>query len=296
MSELESWLPNAAPVFAKSEDSFYDYCLWPYEPLQNVEGKWRSSNLLRHSFDCVGMGERIYQTCSQIQSALGVGETVWGVKWCSGRVSWEFYFYDYERLERRVSVERLVEIISPNVRCQLKANELRPYFMFSFDLDESWSDRDDVCLENIDLYLGNTGCDVSSGISYGLSSKGMAFKNLYYFFDAKKELEKVVEKVVCSAHLDLPNINLDELLWPEMLSCEVIVVANKVNNDGIYFSRVNVQQLLQGLKRLHCPQVLVSYIEANQQLLDHLLFDIGFDYTMVDGELVVLKGAYYGTF
>ena len=293
---ISPWHPQAEPLLVTDDDECFDYCLWPYQPLTSAVGKWHSSNLLRHSFDVECVGNRLYRICEAIQAAVGSGRTVWGIKWSEQGLSWEFYFYDYDRLERSVSVQKLVAALAPYVSCELHAEELRPYFMFSLDVEKSWGEEELSKLEEISLYFGNTGCEVSSGLSYSLNATGVSFDNHYYFFDAKNEQEKIIEKVVCSAHLDLPNIDLEQLLLRPLMACGVIVVANKRHNDGLYFSRINVQQLLFGLKRLNCPGNLIDYIEKHAHQLDYLLFDLGFDYTMKNGELIILKGAYYGTF
>jgi hypothetical protein len=302
LGAIENWCAGAEPVMVTEEDYFADFCLWSYEPQTAVENKWRSSNLLRHSFEVAKVGSRVYQLCQAIQGAIGAGNTVWGVKWqipaggVSSEVSWEFYFYDYDRLERSISIERLVEILTPFANCDLVANEKRPYFMFSIDVDKSWGEETLAELEEVSIYIGNTGSNVSSGISYGLTKAGLAFNNLYYFFDAKQEYEAVVEKVICSAHLDLEGLDLEQIMWPELTDCGVLVAANKRENEGFYFSRIDISQLIYGLKRLQCPRELVEYIEANSQYLDHMLYDLGFDYKMEDGELKFVKGAYYGFF
>lgn len=302
IENTEDWKKGGELALVGDEDYFADFCLWSYEPLTAAEGKWRSSNLLRHSFEVANVGERIYHLCQAIQEAIGAGNTVWGVKWqCSESAAddefrWEFYFYDYERLERSISISRLIRVLTPFVECNLVSNEKRPYFMFSIDMDRSWGEEELAQLDEISVYFGNTGSSVSSGISYGLTKEGTTFNNLYYFFDAQKEFELVVGKVLCSAHLDLEDTDLEQIIWPQLTDCGVIVAANKRNNEGIYFSRINVSQLVYALKRLHCPPQLLQYIEENSQHLDHMLYDLGFDYTMEDGELKIVKGAYYGIF
>jgi hypothetical protein len=86
--------------------------------------------------------------------------------------------------------------------------------MFSIDMDNSWSESELKRLKEVSVYLGNTGSNVSSGISYALTKNGMAFNNLYYFSDAQKEFEKVINKVFCSAHLDVASTELEQVVWP----------------------------------------------------------------------------------
>ena len=276
-------------------DRFFDYCLWEYPPRVTTKDKWHSSNLLFQSFAVAGLAETLLPVCEAIRRAIGNNRTVWGVKYANGTLSWEFYFYDYERLERQVSLTSLLETLKPFVHCELQYSEARPYFMFSIDLDESWA-QPDKTLDEVNIYVGNIGSQVSSGISYALTPSGLDFDNLYYFFDAQSEYETAQEKLACSAHLDSPGLALDAILWPQLRECEILVVANKRECDGVYFSRVGVEHLLWFMRKMHFPPALVNYVEANRQYLDHLLFDVGVDYRMHNGEIQRLKAAYYGVF
>jgi hypothetical protein len=44
------------------------------------------------------------------------------------------------------------------------------------------------------------------------------------------------------------------------------------------------------------PTGLVSFIEENRSKLDHLLYDVGYDYKMDGKDLMILKSGYYGIF
>ena len=82
----------------------------------------------------------------------------------------------------------------------------------------------------------------------------------------------------------------------KMLNCKVIVIANKQGNDAVYFSGIDVGQLILFLKRLDYPGELVSFVEENRSKLDHLQYDVGFDYRMEGKDLSILKSGYYGNF
>lgn len=279
--------------FATEQDRFFDYCMWEYQPRTDYVGKQRSLNLLFHSFEVAAVDGRFMEVCQRIRTGIGASRTVWGVKQVDGRLSWEFYFYDYERLERDLSIPRLLELIAPQIACPLCYEEQRPYFMFSIDLDDELV-RGGRELDEINVYMGNVGSNVSSGICYSLTGQGLRLDNLYYFFDAQMDAEQIVAKIASSVHLDLPGLDLDAILWPELRDCKTIVVANKKHNDGVYFSGIDVDQLLFFLRRMEYPADIISYIEDNRAGLDHLLYDVGLDYRMRDGKLEFLKSAYYG--
>ncbi|MGI6457366.1 MAG: hypothetical protein ACOX5R_17355 [bacterium] len=281
--------------FCSNQDRFCDYCLWDYQPLTSVDQKFRSVNLLYHSFAYAGLDDRVYALCDAIREGIGAFQTVWGIKQAGGRLSWEFYFYDYGRLERKVSITRLLQIIKPFIPCTLIYSENRPYFMFSIEIDHRHINHRQR-LDEIDIYIGNVGSSVSSGICYALTGTGLRLDNFYFFFDAKTERENIVGKIACSAHLDLPGFRLRSVLIPELVDCKTIVVANKKHNEGIYFSRINVRQLLFFMNLVGYPEDLISFVDAHQSSLDHLLYDVGFDYVEQDGKIEILKSSYYGIF
>ncbi len=293
MTSALSCINPALVEWAAPSDRTADYCLWDYPPLAPTQGKLRQSTLLFHALDVAGADPRVAQAVRLLRHGIGSFRTVWGVKQSNGMLSSEFYFYDYGRLEREVSISRVLQNLLPLVACDLKGPELRPYFMFSLELDDAVASGRRL-LEELDVYVGNPGSGVSSGICYQKSDSGLALKNFYFFFDARRDMDDIVAKIACSAHLDLPGLPLDQILWPELVDCGVIVIANKRGGDGIYFSRIRVEQLIFFLERMNYPQAIVAGIAANRHLLDHLLFDVGFDYVMRDGGIVITKSAYYG--
>jgi hypothetical protein len=281
--------------YTTAQDEYFDYCLWEYRPIASYENKFRSVNLLFNSFQVTGIDERVFSLVQAIREGFGLSRTVWGLKHLGNTIGWEFYFYDYKRRERERSISRLLDIIRPFAPCEIEPNENYHYFMFSIDInDEIVSGTKD--LEEIHMYIGNPGSTVSSGICYSLTNRGTKLENFYFFFDAIKEQREIVTKIMCSAHIDTTKIKMDQILWPELRDCRVIVVANKQQNDAIYFSRINVDQLIFFLKRMSYPGELVSFVEENRSNLDHLLYDVGIDYRMDGNELVFLKSGYYGIF
>ena len=73
-------------------------------------------------------------------------------------------------------------------------------------------------------------------------------------------------------------------------------VAKKRVRDGIYFSGVDVDQLLAFLRRFGWPVEMIEAVSAGHDRYDHLFFDVGVDYEP-DGEggLRYPKTSFYGT-
>lgn len=281
--------------FATSRDPALNYCLWQYVPARPAEDKFRSINLLLQSFEVARVDERACDIVDAIRGGIGPFRTVFGVKLIRARLAWEFYFYDYQRRQREVSISRVLEAIRPLIPCDVRPNENLPYFMFSLDLDgELAAGRRD--LDVVHMYVGNPGSTVSSGIAYALRAGGATLENFYFFFDAASQLDEAARKIVTSAHFDDTRLDVDAVLLPELRGCKTICVANKQTHDCVYFSGVDAHQLLFFLERLTYPAAIVSFVRQNLANLDHLLFDVGFDYRMHGGELELLKSGYYGVF
>lgn len=278
-----------------ADDSFFNYCLWQYQPLIPPVGKFKAANMLYHSFEVAQAHANAFRIVQLIREAFGVGNTVWGVKLINGALAWEFYIYDYRRRERERSISRLVEAIAPIASCSVPVDENPPYFMFSIDIDQRLLSGAGG-LDEIHMYIGNVGSSVSAGISYSLTREERRHENNYYFFKAKEHREDIIGKICCSAFIDSPSIDVDSILWPELADCSTICLANKQHNDCIYFSGITVAQLLFAMTKLGYPVEIVSFIRNNRLKLDHLLFDFGVDYTLKNGRMSVVKSGYYGTF
>ncbi|MCX7166750.1 MAG: hypothetical protein NTV11_10800 [Rhodocyclales bacterium] len=281
--------------YAKANEAQFDFCLWEYPAAKPCAGKLRSISLLAESFEEQQASKRAMEMVQAIRQDFGDSRSVWGVKQTGIEIGWEFYFYDYERTSRSRSIQRLLETIRPWVPCQVETSERNPYFMFSIDLSRELLAGQGE-LEELQMYIGNIGSLVSSGICYEVTRQQTRLKNFYFFFYARTEVREIEGKVCSSAYLDAANFNIDSVLWPELRDCQTIVVANKRYSDGVYFSRIRLSQLLWFLKRMEYPESQIQFVESNMDRLDHMLYDVGFDYRMEEGRLKILKSAYYGVF
>ncbi len=272
-------------------DAYRDFCLWDYAPAAAPEGKLRAAGLLWEALAYMQAPAFFAEALHGLRAEFGQGAVVWGLKHAAGAVSLELYFYDYARLDRQVSIERIRQALSPWIECDVPAPPGCPYFMVSLDLDAQVAASRRIPALNV--YLGNPGSSVSSGMSCEVTAAGIEMRNIYNFFDADNEGTAIRRKIVESARLDLRHYRHSMLLWPEMAGTKTVVVANKRAADGLYYTRLRVGQLLWFLRRTGFPEPLVAAIESRAGRLDHLLFDGGFDFRMAEGRMEITKSAYY---
>jgi hypothetical protein len=281
--------------YATNQDPSLNYCLWPYPHQAPVEDKFRSINLLYQTFDHTGMDPRAVDIVEAIRDGIGPFRTVFGVKLLGEKVAWEFYFYDYERRRRQVSISRVLQAIRPFIPTDIEPNENLPYFMFSLDMNYDIVTAR-APLDVVHMYVGNPGSTVSSGIAYAVRANSTTLENFYFFFDAASQLADVAGKITSSALFDDTQLNVEAVLIPQLRRCRTICLANKQTHDCIYFSGVDIDQLKWFLHWLRYPDAITAFVTKNRDNLDHLLFDVGFDYRMEHGTLRIIKSGYYGVF
>jgi hypothetical protein len=289
---MNAVLPFAAER-TRAGDPALDFCLWPYDPPTPPHAASLAGvNLLYAASAGAGCLDAYRSVAGSLRKALGPFRTVWGVKWNGAALSTEFYFYDYTRLERAVPFDRLARAFAPAADVAVPVDDGVPYFMASLELPmvpDAWPAR----VTQADIYVGNPGSQVSSGICYQVSAAGAELKNFYFFFDARNEWDSILAKAACSAQIPLPQFAADDLLPLYLRDCRVIVVANKRRHDAVYFSGIGIVQLIRFLKSFNYPRDLIAYAEREEKNFAHLSFDVGFDYRLERGRLVTAKSSFY---
>jgi hypothetical protein len=274
------------------EDRFFDYCLQPYDPLRDPRGKLRSESLLWNSLDAAGASPALDDALRAIQSTAGRDMTVFGIKHQAGRLWWELYFYDRLKEDPAVRAASIIDSVAPWFRIVPRPRETVPYFMFSFDVRPDTADGGTVDVVN--LYLPYY--EVQGGRSYKLSADGLEMDNVYRFLHPKTEIRHILHEIRQSVFVDYSRVSLSRVLLPELIDCNRICVAKKRFADAVYYSGIDVGQLLFFLRLLQYPSPIIEWVDAHRGELDHLRFDVGIDYTMEpDGSIVMTKSSYYGT-
>lgn len=281
----------------KKTQTYYDYCLELYEPIADVEGKFSSDALLENSLEKNDYQKEYLSLTQKVRNQVGLWNTVWGTKLESGTLYWELYFYNHGTKEPQNTVTSLLDVF----RAYFEVDEFldidvenQPYFMFSIDLnDEIFKSKR---INGVNLYMqGRKG--IFQGNSYYWGREGVQFENHYDFYLARKEAEQFIDKLKQSVVFGKHTVSfLKNELVRKLLPCHRICVANKKNSDGVYFSRVNVYQLIPFLEYFSYPAHIVNFVRSNAERLDHLLYDVAFDVTFGPKGFAFGKSSYYGVF
>jgi hypothetical protein len=277
-------------IYSSESDEFYDYCLYPYKPLTAVLGKLQSINILNHILKLEKFPSEISAVLTTIQKTVGKFHTVWGAKLKDGKLLLELYFYNYNK-NPKISMTSLKEALTPFITFNNTPNESINYFMFSIEIDKDIISRKKGA--DFHIYLSTPG-QMAAGYSYLQTKDCYLFENHYEFFEVAKHKTKIVNQLLRSVFITKKD--LKKILIPELLSCWRICVAKKRSCDCIYFSRINVDQLSFFLRLFNYPHELQNFIGEHKSKLNHLLYDVGFDYYRHNGELIIEKSGYYEIF
>jgi hypothetical protein len=279
-------------VHASDTDRYFDYCLQPYDPPRNPRGKLRSESLLWNSLDAADAPPSLDAALRAVQAVAGRDMTVIGVKHHHGRLWWELYFYDRLKEDPLVRAASIIDTVSPWFTVATPPRETIPYFMFSFDVHPDTAEG--ATVEVVNLYLPYY--EVQGGRSYKLFPDRIEMDNVYRFLHPKTEIREILHEIAQSVFVDYSRVPLSRVLLPELIDCNRICVAKKRFADAVYYSGLDVGQLLFFLRRLDYPAAIVDFVDKHQAQLDHLRYDVGIDFTMrPDGSLEMTKSSYYCT-
>lgn len=274
---------------ARADEVLRDYVLAPYPPRRDPAGGLRAVNLLVESFAFAGLEDEGVAVIDRLRALLGAGRTVWGIKHAAGQLAWELYVYDPggERPEAGADAvcRALDGVIAPPPALPAA---IAPH-MISVELTAA-SLRGGPAV--ISYYVHGTD-EPGASRSYVLGPAGLALANLYTFHDPRRDVRALIARVRSSVHLGGSTIGVARAVWPQLLRCRRVCVANKRAADGMYFAGVDTDQLAWFLARAAWPAALRDHVDGRRGRYAYLSWDVGFDFV---GDADVTRSAVYGTF
>ena len=278
---------------AQADDPARDFCLWSYPPVISPSGGLRSSNLLWQSLEAAGAPSEAFDLCREIRALVGPFSTVFGIKRHGATTSWELYFYDYQRFDRRWSANAVLDVAREFLGPMPDVDSRRPYFMFSFEFSVSMSE--DPRPRCVDVYVGTGGDGISAGLCYSIESEGTTtLKNLYHFYDAQSQRDRAWRRLTESVRVDARSADPADANWPISAVCESIVVAHKRRCDGLYFTHLDIDQLIEFLAGADPRHPSLPFLRTERNRLRHLRHDVGLDLAAVDGRWVGGLTSFFG--
>lgn len=261
---------------------FLDYEAVPYEPVCDPAGKLPSEALLLRSARGPA-GTLVRALRRALQAALGAGQVVFGVKERGGKRFWEFYFYRHAG--PRLDPASVREALAGTLALRWEGPSLPEHFMWSFEVDASTA-RSGVVTE-FHVYRGTERDSRRFGESFLVRGRATLKENEYRFFVPKDDGPLLARELGSLAAPPLP-------VAPE--ACGRVCLARKggggplpSRDNGLYFAGVALPGFLAFLEAAGTYGALLDWARSESGRLDHLRFDMGFDF---DGTRWVKSGVY----
>lgn len=288
------------------EDELYEpgealrsYALREYATGVSPEGRFHPANILYHSFRSAGLESESAALCTATRSEFGRSGTAWGIKHQPGvDRAWELYYYQHADSSVPLSLltaGRLVRLLDGwGLRTAAGAVAPMKRFSLSFDLDAAVLRGSAVA--ELHAYLDQGPMHPPSAVSYRIGPEGLDLENVYLLCrQDPPDLDVPRRWFYSSMFVDYDQTDEGEVFWPELVACDHIALAHKPRSEGVYFGGVTVDQLVTFLHRVDFEANVTRYVIEHKAELDHLRFDVGFDFVgRPGGGVRIVKSAIYG--
>jgi len=250
----------------KEEGQYYDYCLYPYKPLNDNIWNISSYDLFCNISSVFSYNKKLNELICHLRESFWINKTVWGIKQNSDRLEIEFYFYLYnlEKESFLVINEMLLKINEIiDVDFELKSNI--ECFMFSIDINENVLNNKRI--DWIHLYM-------ETWWSYYYWWSEMIYENNYFFYNPKKDLKSAANKLKELNSLEL----VKDIFNNDYINCARLCICKKQKAIWIYYSRVKFDSFYEFIANNFNDSFILWFIANNNDKLRHLYYDISINY------------------
>lgn len=300
----------------------FDFMSLPYASPVPPAGKLTPATLFRATVAAGGGASESSAAnglIARLRERMGRYPTVWGAKLVGGRFEWELYFCrQYDR--SALAPSRVLSALQPRLdrgwECLDVVDEEKPYIMYSVDLPRPseveprlniyFTERaftspralPESVWDRLRREVGENGSPrtfVVRDLDFHLfvvENGTVRHANLYQCIG--RDRERLEAWLSANPHV-IGAASAEAVLFDEFPEAVGIFLALKPEAAGLYYCRVDVDSLLRFMQRMAWPRALVEFARAHREELDHLLFDIGFDFHLHEGRLEVAKSGVWST-
>lgn len=281
---------------SEPDDRYLDFRVLSYQPVAPTSGRIRSVNLLRASFAAFGVLERGNQVIDIMRDTFGLFETGWGFKVGIDGPTWELYWYHEQQEPRTKSIAQLRESLAGFGGLSLDVDLNLPFASFSMDLDEI-IDGTDQGVSWLNLYFGNGVDSRCPGLSCRVTSDELLLQNTYFVgeTDDAVAMREIRTRILYSPRNGSGPATM-ELLGRRPHSTRYVYFANKPLCDAIYYSQTDFAFYEHFVDWAGFPKGYRDFVARSAPMLDHLRWDVGYNYVVVNDDILVSKVGVYGYF
>lgn len=273
-------------------ETLRNYALLPYEPVTDPVGKLRSVTVLTDSFACRGVEAAGRQLCEASRAAWGEGGTGWGIKQMGGEVSWELYYYAHWD-DRPLTTARVGALIDQQlVAAELPRSE-EVHWSISFDVTARHLEGASA-VDSLHVYRPHhLHAAPITCASYSIDASRAALENLYFLFDPVEDRADIDAHLADTFHGR--QVDPGDLLWAELFPNDHVAIAHKPHQDGLYVGGLDLGQLEWFLDRVDFDAGVRQFLRDRRDEIDHLRWDVGYDFRSAGSGCEIVKAGFYGS-
>ena len=267
----------------------YTYILAPYHPIREiVEDDLTSYDIFKNSIK--ESHPHLEEVNEKILDNIGENHTVWGIQKTVGDDNIDVEYYYYTQAPRwngnpTIAWNLVGSVLGNMYEDHLKKRSLPIDFragMFSLDMPRDAETK----IHSTDIYH----MEPRKGFCIIWNKDGLFNKNKYWFTYTHEEAMNVL------ASAKVPGCSMlfgNEGKWNESMCLS----RKRERFWSIYYSKVSIDTFICFLKRFNYPSHIQDYVSENKSKLDHMYYDIGYDFIIQPGAFVqCLKSGFYGYF
>jgi len=304
-------------AFVKNVTDYYNVGFDKYYPKNVHAFSLPPSYLMAAAIDRLELNRELINRAVEIQNALGVGTTIWGMRSENNVFSLEFYFY-YNKLIQKHSFENLLSLLNPYMETPfINEHPGEGYCLISYNLDTEKIEGLNVYYVRLDqnrpiIEVEDTGWSYNQDTyvckSYFFTPKKPKIEEVninYVYLNCIRDLYSILECIYSCCRELFPTE--DPIVANSLLALPYLYdqdrnryihpycITRKKSAVGVYF-RLSLNQYIHLLKYHRYPNAYISAVETEKENLNHLQIDVVIDFYIQNGEFKIKKTANFGSF
>lgn len=280
----------------------FDFILKPHPMAADPTGRPTSLDVLMAVNEPGSADHRAWtRIVDAIRSRVGENRSVWGVKLHEGRISYELYFCHHQYPPTEDLQPFFDEIVAAfgGISDWSAPVDLPPstgMVSFEFDIDDDGGIHGPSTIET---YQPSEPTE-NVWVNYRLGNGAHELRNTYQTHDLPEDEAGLATWIACSRFSTPTHPLAGAHDWIGRISglreCIGTWCARKPAADGMYLRRVHPEDLAAFLDTYAYPPRIRTFVHENTAALDHLRFEVSFDYTVDNDDVDVHKTGFYGYF
>lgn len=276
------------PVMEKDEP-LYDHMLHPYDPVVPVEGMLQSVNLLLAAAPTEQAAISMRRLVDALRAEFGRSRFVWAIKVSNGVPSWEIYLYRCG-FPQVLTFEQMRGALAAHMPWGVTWSPPDNYSLISVELAFD-DDGHFAPVDAIDAYWDLPGYSTC----YHVNDNQLFFKNAYSRYSLPADHDLFEARLAAGPYLGRSIDFVGEKIEKYGSTATLAVVASKPRAEGIYAGQVKFAEAASFFEDQGFPTTVTDFVNAHEDRLGHLRFDLGFDFAVDrNGDLAVVKAIVFG--